>query len=92
MFASPPYTYCPTGAWTTIYRSSVLPFGIISISEKDGPPGGPFNYKLIFVTPPYYYEGELSEAGCGLPTGPTPWAELSVKPKRTGMYLRANGF
>lgn len=91
MFAGPPFTQCPAGAWTTIFRGPVLPIGVISIEEKLPVAGGgaQFDYRVASVMPPYYYTGNCGP--CGLPTGGTPWAELTVKPKRT-CYLRATGF
>lgn len=91
MFAGPPFTQCPAGSWTTIFRGPVIPFGIISVEERTPTPGGAtkFDYRVISVAPPWYYTGNCT--ACGLPTGGTPWAELAVKPPRV-CYLRATGF
>ena len=91
MFTSPPYTHCPVGAWTTLFRGPVLPFGIISIETKGPTPVSPkYEFKVASVSPPYYYTGSATGA-CGIPTGATPWAEFAVRPKVT-CYLRATGY
>ena len=90
MFTSPPYQHCPAGAWTTIFRGAVLPFGVISLEYKSPPVSPKYDYKVASINPPYYYTGSATGA-CGIPTGPTPWAEFQVRPK-VDTDMRATGY
>lgn len=93
MFATPPFVHCPANAWTTLYRGMVLPFGVMEIVGRPATGGATIpltRYKLIFATPPYYYDGAVN-IPIGLVTGPTPWCELAVRPERD-WDMRATGY
>jgi len=92
MPSGPKFTQCPRGVWTTIFRGP-LPFaGYINIFAGSGTPVRPeFEYSAWSCSPIFARSGTspaYTETQVWI--GPTPYAELKVKPQIDSSF-RATG-
>jgi hypothetical protein len=91
MSSSPQYQHCPAGVWTTIYRGMLPLVGYFKIYAKNTPVRPEYAYSAWSISPifarsgtsPAYTESQIW-------IGPTPYAELKVKPQ-VDSYFGASG-